>query len=259
MTADNPLKTQYAIFEVSLPVSKQKVSCRPWLVKEERILLSAKEAGNIEDISRAIQQTVRNCVLDADFKVEDLSTIDIDYLYIKIRGEAVGNKIKLDYFCNNEVTTGEASMNSSPTTKECGAEFSFNLDTTKVKFTSDISKIKFEELQLTPNYNVKLRFPVFNIIRTIKNDDNEFVQTMKKISAVVDYIVPKTKDADVINFSELSEDHRVEFLESLTTEQFDVLNSFIENIPELTLDAETTCKSCGYVHKNTFRNVASFF
>lgn len=242
---DNPLKTTYPIFEAELPTTGQKVSCRPYLVKEDRILLAAKESNTPEDISLAVQQIVRNIILDKNLNIEAMNTVDVQYLFLKARAEAVGNQAKVPFVCNNIV--GE---------QECGGEFTFILDLKNAKPTTEIIK-KFEEVPLTETYLVMFRYPLFEAIRSIKSSDDEAVRSAKKIQAVIDYVA--TKDGDPIIFDKLSIEHINEFIEGLTTKQFDIINDFIEGLPEMTLDSEATCAKCGFVHTGHFENLSNFF
>ena len=243
----NPLKTSTPIFEVTLPTTQQKVSCRPFLVKEDRILLGAKESGTPEDIALAVQQIVRNCVLDRDFDVTKLNTIDMNALFLRIRSEAVGNVVKVDFVCNN---TPEGSE------QECGGEFQFVLD---LKTATHRSLQTFEEVELTPEYMVKFRYPLFEKIRNIKSTDTEEIQTAKKVQAVVDYVVSKDKDAKEIVLDDLSLEFINEFIEGLTTDQLGIINQFIDDIPEMMIDAKTKCPKCGFEHDGHFENLQSFF
>lgn len=242
---DNPLKTTYPIFEVELPTSGQKISCRPYLVKEERILLAAKEAGREEDVSLAILQIVRNVVLDKTVDVEKLNSVDIQHIFLRARSEAVGNIVKVPFICNNVVDE-----------KECGGEFEFALDLKMAKPSVPIKKT-FEEVPLTDTYLVMFRYPLFEKLRAIKDDDPEDVKTTKKVQSVIDYVAKE--DGDPIIFDMLSVEHINEFIESLTTKQFEVINEFIESLPEMVLDTEAKCGKCGYVHTGHFENLSSFF
>lgn len=247
----NPLKIQHPIFEVTLPIAKKKVSCRPWTMKEERILLGAKESGTREDIALGVQQIVRNCILDKDFDTESLTNLDLSYVFLRVRSESVGNKIKVDFICNN-VPDGQ--------TEECGGEFAFDLDLKKIEPSVPLIA-KFEEIELTPTHVVKFRYPKFEKLRDIKSDDDEFTATVKQIIAVVDYVAPITITANIeeISFDEMSVDFVKEFIDSLTPSQFKVLEEFIEGLPEMVLKAKAVCPKCGFEHEANFDNLSSFF
>lgn len=246
---DNPLKTKHPIFEIELPTTKAKISCRPYLVKEDRILLGAKESGAPEDIALAVQQIVRNCVLDRDFDVLRMNSVDLNSVFLRIRSESVGNVIKIDFVCNNIPDGAE---------KECGSEFQFLLDLKTAKPNHPILTT-FEEVELTPEYLVKFRYPLFEKIRGIKTSDTEEIQMAKKVQAVIEYIAPKEPDAKEVVLDTMSLEHINEFIESLTTEQLDVINRFIEDIPEMMIDTKTKCPKCGFEHEGHFENLQSFF
>jgi DNA-directed RNA polymerase subunit M/transcription elongation factor TFIIS len=242
----NPLKTQYPIFEVTLPSTQTKVSCRPWLVKEERILLAAKEAGRPNDIGLAMQQTMRNCVLDPDFKVEDLNTLDMEWLFLRVRAAGVGEDVKVDFVCNNEVDG-----------KECGGEFQFTLRLAEARIENIQRNI--DEVSLTDIYNVRFRYPLFSTLRSAVADEDEKTAENRKIKSVIEYIAPKNLDEKQIDFDSLSDEHVNEFIEGLTVSQMEVINKWIEELPEITLKTEAKCPKCGHVHEGDFDNLVNFF
>ena len=90
-------KLSYPIFELTLPSTKQTIRYRPFLVKEEKILLTAQASGEPKDILLALRQVINNCVLTEGIDIEQLTTFDLEYLFIKIRAKSVNNVIKLAY------------------------------------------------------------------------------------------------------------------------------------------------------------------
>ena len=89
-------KINYPLFDVVIPSSNQKIKMRPFLVKEEKILLMAQTTGNAQDIVSSITQVVNNCIID-DVDVDRLTTFDLEYLFIKLRARSVNNKIDILY------------------------------------------------------------------------------------------------------------------------------------------------------------------
>jgi hypothetical protein len=243
----NPLKTTYAVFEVALPVTRQVLTCRPYLVKEERILLGAKESGKTEDITLAVQQIVRNVVLDKDFNVLSLNSVDLQHIFFRARAESVGNVIKVPYVCNNIVNE-----------QECGGDFEFVLDLKAVKLENINLDIK--EVPLTDDYMIKLRYPLYEKLRQIKSDDSEAIREAKKFQACIDYVASaKDKDAKEIVFDEMSLEDINDFIENLTVAQLEVINKWIEELPEMTLDTKAKCNKCGFEHEGHFDSLQSFF
>ena len=86
-------------YELVLPSSDRKIRYRPFLVKEEKLLIIAMESDNMEEIARAMKQVLSNCIITRGIKVEKLSTFDIDYLFLNVRGKSVGETVEVLWFC----------------------------------------------------------------------------------------------------------------------------------------------------------------
>ena len=125
-------KINHPIFEVYLTSLNRNVKFRPFLVKEEKILLMAKESDSVEDVTKAIKQIISNCILE-DIDVDALPTFDIEMFFINLRIQSVSETSAMVYTCNNIVSAeGEEPV-------ECGNKIDFNLDLRNVKYITDPS------------------------------------------------------------------------------------------------------------------------
>ena len=92
-------------YEMVIPSSKKKIKYRPFLVKEEKILVIAMESEDIKDIARAVKQVLGNCILTRGIKVDKLSTFDIEYLFLNVRGKSVGETVEIQVTCPDDQET----------------------------------------------------------------------------------------------------------------------------------------------------------
>ena len=103
-------KVNIPIIELTIPSIKKLVKFRPFLVREEKILLIAQQSGSDTDILNALKQIINNCVQEPNFDVDDLTTFDLEYMFLKIRAKSVENIVKLKYFDHEDEKTYEVDV-----------------------------------------------------------------------------------------------------------------------------------------------------
>ena len=110
-------------YELELPSTGQTIKYRPFLVKEEKLLVLALESEDTKQITTAIKTVIKNCIETKGIKVETLPTFDIEYLFLNIRGKSVGEEIEVNLFCpDDEVTTVPVKINELQTVAQVGAQ-----------------------------------------------------------------------------------------------------------------------------------------
>lgn len=244
------LEVKQPVFNEIIPSTGKAISCRPWLVKEERILLVAKESGEKEDITTAVLQCLKNCIL-SDVNINSLTPFDIDYLFVKLKAKSVGDKTKIDFVCNN-------IPDANTPDKECGADFSATISVADLKTTKEIVK-SFDLVPLTDKISVAFKYPSFVDIN--KKAETDFDETINYIIASIDYFERADENMNFIKVrtNDFSREQIVSFVENLTTTQFEVLNNFIENLPSYYIDTTAKCPKCGFEHSFHFEDLPSFF
>mgnify|MGYP003307084447 FL=1 len=133
-------------YELVLPSSNRKIKYRPFLVKEEKILILAMESQDPKQIARAVKDVISKCILSKGIKVEKLSTFDIEYLFLNIRGKSVGEQIEVMVTC--------------PDDKKTQVPMSINIDSIKVKTDDEHST----DIKLDDIYTLKMKYPSLDAV-----------------------------------------------------------------------------------------------
>jgi hypothetical protein len=236
-------KLDVPTYEIELPVSKQKIKFRPFLVKEQRNLLMAIESSESATIQQAVKDILYNCTLTENVNIEKLPIIDVEYYFLNLRAKSVGEIVESKYRCNNVVED-----------KECNniMEHELDLQKIKVQLVEDISP----EIQITPKIQIKLKYPEFGIVK----DSMEYTDindiTFHMIAKSIEYIY----DGEQFYYgTEAQPGEMLEFVESMNQEQFAKVENFFNNLPKLKETIDITCGKCGFHHKIDVEGLESFF
>jgi hypothetical protein len=229
-------------YEVILPVSKKKVNFRPFLVKEQKILLMAMESGESNFIQNNIKQVLQNCSID-EIDVSSLPMVDVEFYFLNLRAKSVGEIVETKYKCENEVD-GKKCDNTM--------EVSYNILDVEVKMTENSDDI----IKLTDSVGIKMKYPNFSVVDSLKDVDSLTDIAFELIIQCIDYIY----DGDDLYYAfETPKEELNEFLDSLTKEQFTRIEKFIEDIPRIEKIIEMKCSKCGYEHKIVAKELTDFF
>lgn len=232
-------------FPVTIPSTKESIEMRPYLVKEERILLMAQESGDPHQITDATASIVRNCTFD---KVEPKTApyFDIEYLLLQLRIRSVGDTANPVYICQNLVGNEE----------RCRNKVSMEIPLTKI----DVSPIDPEAkiIKLSPELRLTLKYPtIYDITKYLLLVDNPLAE-LDALTGILDTVEDLTTgETHVIEDSPYNE--QLEFLYSLTSANLADIVAFIKNVPTVTHTATFACDKCGYTEDMTFRGLVSFF
>ena len=231
-------KIDVPVYEMTLPSNGKKISYRPFLVKEEKIMLIASNSKDQNEIKTAIKQLVRNCVLDTDFDVDNAPVFDIEYILINLRIKSVGNEITTEYVCNNVVND-----------KECNHAFKVVTKLDEIQ-TIKNEKIK-SEIWLTKDLGVKMQYPKFSTVRS-----EEEIFDYGLLADCVEYVFDKSQ---TYSLKDQSKEEIAEFFDSLSRDQFAKINEFLENVPRFESRKTHKCEKCGFEHTLVKDDYASFF
>ena len=228
-------KLNTILYDLELPSSGKKIEYRPFLVKEEKILLMALEGKDDREMSKAIKQIITQCVSTENFNVNKLAMIDLEYLFLNIRGKAVGDISTISF------------------EHECGEIIKLDIDLSKVKVVKN--KNYSDLVKLTDNIMIRLTPPgIDNVIGA--GDKNQIDLVMEIIR---DSIVEIIQGEDVFSAQDHTREELEDFLDSLNSGQFKKLQDYYESLPKMTQDIEYTCKKCGKTETETLEGLASFF
>jgi hypothetical protein len=225
-------------YELVIPSTKQAVKFRPFLVKEQKVLLMAMESQDPKQIVNAITDTIKVCLLsDTDFN--RLTAFDVEYLFIQIRTKSVGERSNLSLLC-----------------QECEKSTEVVVDLEKI--VVDVPKTSMS-VKLNDQYNLKLRYPTYTSM--LQNDImNQTQSTTEMIYQLIIACLDSLQSQDDnIKFDDESREEVVKFLEGLTSQQFDKIVTFVQNIPKLTHKINFDCKYCKHPNTVTLEGIQDFF
>ena len=237
-------------YSLKLPSNGKEIKYRPFLVKEEKILLIAMESEDEQQIATASKNVIKNCIY-ADIDVDSLPIFDVEYIFLQLRSRAKGERIELKYNC-----------------PKCESEIlvSFNIDEITVKKEEGHDA----KIQLSDELGVVMKYPNMILQTEIEKtkDDNQVEQLFKTIRICIDYIYDTEK---MYSNKDHTEVEMTDFLESLTDEHFQKISKFFETMPRLKHKVKLECKNkvkgegkkkdkeCGYTEDMTLEGLQSFF
>ena len=230
-------------YELELPSTGKTIQYRPFLVKEEKLLVIALESEDIKQITNAIKAVIRACILTKGIKVDTLPTFDIEYLFLNIRGKSVGEDISDNLTCPDDNKT-QVTVN-------------INLDDIKVKKSEDHSN----KIQLDKNLMMELKYPSLN--EFIKNNfdpndtsRNPMEQSFDLVGSCIDKIY--TED-EVWAASDCTKKEITDFLDSMNSNQFKEVENFFESMPKLSHNVKVMNPNTKVESDIVLEGLASFF
>jgi hypothetical protein len=228
-------------YELELPSTGQTVQYRPFLVKEEKVLVIALESEDTKQITNAIKNVIKNCILTKSIKVETLPTFDIEYLFLNIRGNSVGEEIEVNIICPDDETT---------TTK-----VNLNLDDIKVQKNKEHTN----RIKVDSSIMMEMKYP--SLDQFIKNnfdfnDSSAMDQSFDLIASCIDKIYT---DDEVWAAADVTKKELVEFLEQMNSSQFKEIEKFFETMPKLSHKISVINPKTKVESEVVLEGLASFF
>jgi len=222
-------------YELEIPSSKEKITYRPFLVKEEKILLLAQESEKDSEMLLALKQIINNCTYEK-VEVEKLPMFDLEYIFLQIRAKSVGEVVNLKLLCEDD--------------GETYADVQVNLDEVDVEFTEGHSN----SIQLTDEVGIIMSYPQINMMDLSSDSGTENVFGIIKNS-----INQITEGETVYERADFTEKDINEFLDSLTTEHFKLIQEFFETMPRLRHEVKFKNPKTKKQNKITLEGLNSFF
>lgn len=227
-------------FELEIPSSGKKIKYRPFLVKEEKVLVIAMESNDIPQIANAIKDVLGNCILTRGIKIDKLSTFDIEYLFLNVRGKSVGESVDVLVTCPDD---GETKV---PVT--------IYLDEINVKNDPEHSK----DIVLDESLSMRMKYPSLDqfIQQNFTLDAVNYEQSFEMIATCIDVIY---NEDETWNSEEYTSKELVEFLEGLGSKQFKEIEKFFTTMPKLYHEVTITNPNTGIESTIPLEGLASFF
>ena len=228
-------------YELELPSSGKKIKYRPFLVKEEKLLVLALESEDTKEISTAIKAVLKNCIQTRGIKVEHLPTFDIEFLFLNIRGKSVGEEIELNLIAPDD-------------------------EVTPVPVTLDIDDIKIQkpeghtnQIKLDNNLMMEMKYPSLN--EFIKNNfdfegDPGMEESFELIASCIEKIY---NEEEVWSTSDCTKKEIVDFLEQMNSKQFKEIETFFTTMPKLSHEVKVTNPKTKVKSTVVLEGLSSFF
>ncbi len=201
-------------YELVLPSSNKKIKYRPFLVKEEKILIIALESQDQKQIANAVKSIIASCILSRGIKVEKLSTFDIEYLFLNIRGKSVGEDIEVMVTCPDDGKTQ--------------VPMSINIDSIQIKKSDDHNP----DIKLDDQFTLRMRYPSLSefIKSNFTAEDLKVDDTFDLIASCVDQVY---SEEESWTQEDCTKKELTEFIEQLNSAQFKEIEKFFDTMPKL--------------------------
>lgn len=233
-------KSSTPVYELELPSIKKKIKYRPFLVKEEKVLILALESEDMKQITTAVKNVLQACILSRGVKVDTLSTFDIEYLFLNVRGKSVGEEIEVVVTCPDD---GETTV-----------DVVINIDEIKVSVDPEHTR----DIKLDDVLSVRMRYPSLN--EFVKSNFSEGNVGMDQgFQIISDCIEMIYNDEESWAASDSTKKELTEFVENLTSAQFANVEKFFSTMPKLSHTLTVTNPKTGEDNEIVLEGLASFF
>ena len=229
-------------YELELPSNGKKIKYRPFLVREEKILIMALESEDMKQITDAIIQILSDCIQTRGIKVSDLSTFDIEYLFLNVRAKSVGETVEVNVTCPDD---GETTV-----------QMEIPIDDIKVQKSKDHKNI----IKLDDNLSMKLKYP--SIVQFVENnfetndETSDVNRSLSMITSCIDMIYDSEESWSA---ADCSKKELNEFLDQLNTKQFKEIETFFTTMPKLSHTIKVTNPNTKVKSDVVLEGLASFF
>ena len=228
-------------YELDLPSTGETIKYRPFLVKEEKLLVLALESEDTKQITNAIKAVLKSCIQTKGIKIETLPTFDIEYLFLNIRGKSVGEEIEVNVIC--------------PDDEETQVPVSINIDDIQIEVTGDHDN----KIQLDDNLMMEMKYP--SLEEFIKNnfdfkETNQMDQSFALIGSCIDKIY---NEEEVWATADCTKKEVNEFLESMNSNQFKEIETFFTTMPKLSHTIKVKHPNTKVESEVVLEGLASFF
>ena len=229
-------------YELELPSNKKKIKYRPFLVKEEKILIIAMESEDPREIANAVKTVISNCIMTKGVKVDELSTFDIEYIFLNVRGKSVGEDIEILVTCPDDGITQVPTL--------------INLDDIEVKISSEHTR----DIKLDDSLSLRMKYPSMNeFVKSnfsIDETSANVEDTFELIGSCIEQIYSEEESWSA---SEYSKKELSEFLEQLNSKQFKEIEKFFETMPKLSHTFKVKNPNTGIESEVVLEGLTAFF
>ena len=227
-------------YELVLPSSNKKIKYRPFLVKEEKVLIIALESQDQKQIANAVKSIIKSCILSRGIKVEKLSTFDIEYLFLNIRGKSVGEDIEVMVTCPDDGKTQ--------------VPMSINIDSIQIKKSDEHNP----DIKLDDQFTLRMRYPSLSefIKSNFTMEDMKVDDTFELIASCVDQVY---SEEESWTQEDCTKKELVDFIEQLNSSQFKEIEKFFDTMPKLSHKVKVTNPNTKVESEIVLEGLQNFF
>jgi DNA-directed RNA polymerase subunit M/transcription elongation factor TFIIS len=239
-------KLDVPIYTLNLISSDKPIRFRPFLVKEQKLLLMASESDNLNDSLNAIKQIIKNCIMD-DIDVDKLAIFDLEYIFLNLRARSVDEVVDLQYKCNNKI------KNENNEEVTCGSieKFKINL----LEILPEKSPNHSNKIMLSDTLGMMMKYPTFEVIENLKSQDEEGM-LIELLTKSIDSIF----DSENIYYAKDTDESEIlEFIDNLQQKDLEKLQLFFESAPKIKKSIDFNCHKCGYKENIIVEGLQNFF
>jgi DNA-directed RNA polymerase subunit M/transcription elongation factor TFIIS len=242
-------KLNIPLYDVTCP-SGQKVSFRPFLVKEEKLLMIAMQSGETETILNTAKQILENCVGSVcNIQVDKLPLFDVEFLFLQLRARSIGEQVTLRYKCNNLVPSANTEALVS-----CGMISEYGIDLLSIKPVFGPGHNKY--VSLSPTVGLTLKYPTFKAFKNVARKDLAADEAFNFLVDCVDSI----SDADkMISTKDIPREEVAEFINDLNHAQVEQMDKFFDTMPKIEHTIKFKCPKCAKEEEIVVQGLDSFF
>jgi len=228
-------------FSVVLPISKKKLNCRPYLVKEDKILMMAAQSKDDNtEVTQAVRNIINACVMEEGFDIINYSSLDSDYLLMNLRARSVNDKVDVQITCNNN---------------NCGNVIDTSISIKDLKVIDDYPN-RNNKIMISNDIGVKLKPTSFELLLS---DHSKETSVELNIDILYYSIESIFNNEQMWSPKDFTKEEFIEWIENIEPKQFKKMIDYIEELPKLVLEKEVVCSKCGYNHKLKYENSVDFF
>lgn len=252
-------------YQLEIPSTKKKIDYRPFLVKEQKLLLMALESKDPVEMQKAMERIIEDCTF-GKVNLDDLAPFDIEYIFLRIRAKSVGEVSALAFKCLNEVDkpkyrrdedTGEM-VQIGIERGECNANIKVDINLEDV--TVDTSGMKSNKIVVGETekgeVGIILRYPSATALKGIKED----IGAAKLLDEMLSYCIKEVYEGDnVFTQNDFSKEEMLTFIDSISTEKMEEIGKFFASIPKISKEIDLVCPSCANKTKYTIEGIEGFF
>ncbi len=204
-------KLQTSEYKLTVPSTQEEIKYRPFLVKEQKILMMAQESGNEREIADAIGQLVSNCTFGS-LDAITAPMFDVEYVFLQLRSKSVGSKVKVVVTC--------------PDDEETKVEVEVDLD----KINVQMNVKHKQEINITEDIILKFRYPMLKDLQGLNDDFGDFEKAMIMVYECIDSVV---HGEETVHRIDMTKDEITEFIDSFNTQQLEGIMEFFETMPKV--------------------------